>query len=95
VDEVVVLGLALPYFYLAPWWIVRRDMRKLRPEQLERCWPSSSLGAAIVAFGPFCLTVHFVRAHGWLKGMFQGLIWTVATALLPDLILLGASSLVG
>lgn len=94
-DEVVVLALALPYFYLAPWWIVRRDMRRLRPEQLERCWPSSSLGAAIIAFGPLCLTVHFVRAHGWLRGVLEGVLWTIATVLLPDLVLLAIGSLFG
>ena len=85
----------MPYFYLAPWWIVRRDMRRLSPERLARCWNSASFGAAILAFGPFCLVVHFVKARGWLVGGLLGVAWTVAVVVLPDLVLAAVETLLG
>jgi len=92
-----VLVLMMPYVYLVPWWIVRRDMRRLPPHRLARCWNSASLGAAIVAFVPLCLLVHFIKAHGWLKGSALGVAWTFAwlagALLLPELLVraLGAA----
>ena len=94
-NEVVVLALVLPYFYLAPWWIVRRDMRRLPADKLARCWNSASFGSAVVAFGPLCLPVHFIKAHGWRKGGVQGLCWTVGAVLLPDLVLGAVETLLG
>jgi len=41
------------------------------------------------------MTVHFVRAHGWLWGILKGVSWTIATMLLPDLILLAIGPLFG
>lgn len=87
--------LLVPYFYLAPWWIVRRDMRRLSPEKLARCWNSASFGSAILVCGPLCIVVHFIKAHGWLTGGPLGLVWTFAAVLLPDLILWPVQSLLG
>ena len=84
-DDLVVILLMLPFNYLIPWWIVRRDMRALAPARLARCWNSASLGSAILAFGPLCLPFHFVKAHGLLKGLALGVAWTLAGLLLPAL----------
>jgi hypothetical protein len=91
VNQVVVLALVMPYFYLVPWWIVRRDMRGLPPERLARCWNSASFGSAVLAFGPLCMPVHFIKAHGWLRGSVRGVLWTTGAVLLPDLVLAGIS----
>jgi hypothetical protein len=85
VDDILVILLLLPFNYLLPWWIVRRDMRSLAPERLERCWNGASLGSAILAFGPLCLPFHFVKARGLMRGLAPGVAWTAAVILLPSL----------
>jgi hypothetical protein len=90
VNEVIALSLMLVYSYLAPWWIIRRDMDRLPPEQLARCWNSASFGSAVVGFTPLCIVVHFIKAHGFLKGTLLGFVWaaawTVGTSLLSLLL---------
>jgi hypothetical protein len=85
VDDILVILLLLPFNYLLPWWIVRRDMRSLPAERLEKCWNGASLGAAILAFGPLCLPFHFVKAHGLVRGLVLGLAWTAGAVFLPAL----------
>ena len=92
-NEVLVLSLLLPYYYLAPWWVVRRDMRRLPAAKLARSWNGASFGSAILVCGPLSILVHFIKAHGWLKGAPIGLVWTLGTILLPDLILGAIQSL--
>ena len=92
-NQVLVLSLLLPYYYLAPWWVIRRDMRRLPATKLARAWNSASLGSAILVCGPFCIPIHFIKVHGWLKGAPVGLLWSVGTLLLPDLILSAIQSL--
>jgi hypothetical protein len=82
-QDLVVILLLIPFNYLAPWWIVRRDMSRLSPARLARCWNSASLGSAVLAFGPLCLPVHMVRAHGWLGGMPRAAGWLFATVIAP------------
>jgi hypothetical protein len=85
VDDILVILLLIPFNYALPWWVVRRDMRSLAPERLESCWNGASLGSAILAFGPLCLPVHFVKAHGLVRGLGLGLLWTLAVVVLPAL----------
>ena len=92
-DEILVILLLLPFNYLAPWWIVRRDMRSLAPTRLARCWNSASLGSAILAFGPLCLPFHFVKAHGLLRGLGLGIVWTAVVVFVPALALEGLAAL--
>lgn len=94
-DEILVILLLLPFNYLVPWWIVRRDMRSLGPVRLARCWNSASLGAAILAFGPLCLPFHFVKAHGFLRGLVLGVVWTLAVIFVPALGIEGLAMLLG
>ncbi len=74
-NEIVALLIFMPYSYLAPWLIIRRDMRKLPAAKLARCWNGPSFAVAVVGFSPFCILVHFVKGHGWLKGAPLGLFW--------------------
>jgi len=54
-------------------------------EKLERCWNGASFGAAVLAFGPLCIIVHFIKAHGWVKGPLLGIAWSLLA--MPDLAL--------
>jgi hypothetical protein len=92
VNEVLAILVLLPFNYLAPWAIVRLDMRWLPPERLARCWNSASLGSAILAFGPLCLPFHFVKARGFLLGSLLGVasMWLVFRGLALVLTLLEA-----
>lgn len=66
------LGIALP------WWVVRRDMRRLPSKQLARTWNDASLWSALVAFGPLCVPVHFIKARRNAWGALLGVFWLVA-----------------
>ena len=94
-DDILVILLLLPFNYLLPWWVVRRDMRKISEERLARCWNSASLGSAILAFGPLCLPFHFVKAHGLLRGLGLGMAWTLAVVFVPALGVEGLEALLG
>ena len=72
---VLVYSLQLALGILLPWWVVRRDQRRLTPEQLQRTWNEASFRSAIVAFGPLCLPVHFTKARGSFRGLLLGLLW--------------------
>lgn len=55
------------------------DERRLPPDARERAWPISTRLSAALAFGPFCLPVHFFRTRRSLWGTLLGF---VVTALL-------------
>lgn len=85
-NELLVFALLLPYYYLGTWWIVRSDLRRLPPEKLARCWNSASFGAAVLGFAPWCIIVHFIKAHGWPRGIPLGFVWTAALVVPPALL---------
>lgn len=84
-NELLILAALTLIHYLATWWIVRRDMRRLPPKKLARCWNGASFGSAVLAFGPLCIVVHFIKGHGWLKGPWLGIAWTFVA--MPDVTL--------
>jgi protein-S-isoprenylcysteine O-methyltransferase Ste14 len=53
--------------------ILRFDEARLSEEQLERAWPPSSRNAAVLAFSPICLIVHFIKTRWSLIGVLLGL----------------------
>ena len=73
--EQLILQLALGI--LLPATVVRRDLRRLNPEQLARTWNTASFWTAVVAFGPLCLPVHFVKARRSVVGLVLGMFWMV------------------
>ena len=64
----LVLGIALPTLLL------RFDEHRLSHERLARAWPRASFWSAVVAFGPLCLPVHFVRTRRSVTGFLLGLL---------------------
>lgn len=68
--DVLLFTLSFALGIAVPLTIVRRDLRRLEGARLARSWPDSSLWAAVVAFGPLCVPVHFIRTRrsglGWL-----------------------------
>jgi hypothetical protein len=79
--EVLSLVVQIALGIIVPWWIIRRDLRRAAPEQLARAWNDASFWSAIVAFGPLCIPVHFLRTRRSLAGLFWGLAWMVAATL--------------
>ena len=73
-------------------WVVRRDQRGLRPEQLARTWNDASFWAAVVAFGPLCLPVHFAKARRSFGGFALGLLWMGGTMFVIGAITLAAGA---
>jgi hypothetical protein len=86
VTEVLLLSLQIVLNVALPAWVVRRDQRRLRPEQLARTWNDASFWAAVVAFGPLCVPVHFAKARQSLGGLCLGLGWMTAATLVIWLI---------
>jgi hypothetical protein len=74
-----VLGIAVPA------GIVRYDVARLTGEQLARAWPEASLWSAVVAFGPLCLPVHFIRTRRNWAGVDLGIAALVAAVVLISL----------
>lgn len=71
---------------LLPWWIVRRDMRRIPEVELDRAWTDASFWCAIVAFGPLSLPFHYVKTRRSLVGLALGIVWTVAALLVIGLV---------
>ncbi len=69
----LVLQIALGIVLTA--WVVRRDMRRASSQKLARSWNDASFWSAVVAFGPLCIPVHFVRTRRTLLGLGLGLLW--------------------
>jgi hypothetical protein len=86
VVEVALVALQLALNIAVPAWLVRRDMRRLVPEQLARTWNDASLWSAVVAFGPLCLPFHFTKARRSLLGLALGLWWMLGSMVLVVLI---------
>jgi purine-cytosine permease-like protein len=74
--EVVAFALQLALTIALTAGVVRRDERRLPPERLARAWNVASFCSAVVAFGPLCIPVHFVRTRRNLIGVLLGLLWT-------------------
>ena len=75
--EVLLFSLSFALGIIVPMAIVRRDLDRLKGERLARAWPDSSLWAAVVAFGPLCVPVHFIRTRRSAAGVGLALGWTV------------------
>ncbi len=77
--DVVELIVQLSATILVSAWVVRRDLKRLRPELLSRAWPESSFWSAVVCFSPICVPVHFVRTRRSALGVALGVGWFTAT----------------
>lgn len=77
-DGIVRFSVQIALGIFLPWWVVRSDLRRLGQIELDRSWNDASFWAAIVAFGPLCIPVHFVKARRSFVGLLLGLGWLVA-----------------
>ena len=85
----VVLQLVLSV--LLPATVVRRDLRRLDPNQLERTWNTASFWTAVIVFGPLCLPVHFVKARRSVRGLALGMVWMALVIVVIGLVAQGAA----
>ncbi|MES1173012.1 MAG: hypothetical protein ABUL62_01695 [Myxococcales bacterium] len=81
--ETLIVALSLVLNALLPYLIVRRDLAHLSEERLARAWPQASFLAAVYAFGPLSLPVHFGRTRRSLPGFALGVFW-LALSLLAE-----------
>jgi hypothetical protein len=58
--------------------IVRWDLARLEPEQVDEAWPESTILSAVLgafmAWGPLCLYIHFRRTRSRFWGRILGLL---------------------
>jgi hypothetical protein len=73
VSETLIVTLSLVLNSLLPYLIVRRDLSRLSDERLARAWTEASFLAAVLAFGPLSLPVHFVKTRRSVLGLGLGL----------------------
>jgi hypothetical protein len=84
--QVAQLSLQIAVNIAVPYWIVRRDLRRLNREQLARSWNDATIWSAVVVFGPLCLPVHFARSRRSVFGLCLGLLATAAALLISMLL---------
>ncbi len=68
------------------FYVVWRDDRTLTPEQEYRAWPETSRLAAVVAFGPLCLPIHFWRTRRSALGLALGFGYMIAITIASGLL---------
>jgi hypothetical protein len=73
VSEALLVALSLVLNALIPYWIVKRDLAHLPEARLERAWTEASFLAAVLAFGPLSLPVHFAKTRRSLTGLGLGI----------------------
>ena len=62
--ELVVLLVSGALLPLLCWGVLVLDERRLDPPRLARAWPAVSRTAAVLAFGPLAVVLHFARTRG-------------------------------
>jgi len=74
--------------------VIVRDERRLTAGQRERAWPVASRNAAIYAFSPFCVFIHFVRTRRDARGAAIGLAWLAAIVVVDNGLQFAAGALI-
>lgn len=93
--SVLLLSIELALGIVVPWWIVRRDLRRLDDERLGRAWADASFWSAIVLFGPLCLPFHFTKTRRSVLGLLLGLGWMVGAFVAIGLVSAALTALFG
>jgi len=73
--DILVLVTQLGLTIWLSWWVIRRDLRRLTPNELARTWGEASFWVAVVCFAPLCILVHFVKTRRSLAGLLLGVGW--------------------
>lgn len=87
--SVAIVQMALPF------WLIRRDDRRLSPERWARGFPPATFWIAIVYFGPLAILLHYVRTRRSLAGLAMGIAWLAVTLAISVLIGVGIEHFVG
>ncbi|MFO0736257.1 MAG: hypothetical protein U0270_10265 [Labilithrix sp.] len=75
--------------------IIMLDERWMSAERLERAWPPTSRDAAIIAFGPLALLLHFMRTRGSFVSRWKRLVFGVPLGFGMGVVALLVVSIVG
>ena len=93
--ETLIVALSLLLNALLPYLIVRRDLARLSEERLARAWPPASFLAAVYAFGPLSLPVHFTKTRRSLLGFALGVFWLALSLLAEAAVTAALGALLG
>src|SRR4051812_38647411 len=94
-SEVLILVLSFVLNAALPYLVVRYDLKRLPEPQLARAWPEASFLAAVFAFGPLALPVHFTKTRRSVLGLGLGLAMLALTLAVETLIASAPSLLLG
>jgi hypothetical protein len=93
--DVVLVTVQLALSIALPWWVIRRDMRRLPPQQLERTWNDASFWSAVVVFNWLSIPVHFTKARRSPGGCLLGVLWMLAVLAVSVGVALGLTAVAG
>ncbi|MCC6217033.1 MAG: hypothetical protein IT376_19400 [Polyangiaceae bacterium] len=79
--DVLVYAVSFALQIVTPWWLVRRDERRLAPRERARAWNEATFRLAVVVFGPLAVATHFLRTRRTVRGLALGLLASALTAL--------------
>lgn len=72
--DVAVYAVSFALQIAAPWWIVRRDQRRLSAVERARSWNEATFRLAVVVFGALSVATHFLRTRRSARGFGAGLL---------------------
>ena len=93
--EALLVALSLVLNAGLPYWIVKRDLARCTELQRSRAWPEASFLAAVVAFGPFSLPVHFTKTRRSVLGLGLGFGLCALTLVAESLAVSALASVLG
>jgi len=73
--EVILIIVSMALQIALPFWVIRRDDRKLTAPVYARGYPESTFWIAVVVFGPVSILIHFLRTRRNWVGLVLGLVW--------------------
>jgi len=91
--DLVELLLSFAISSVGTYALVTWDEHRLGPVEDARAWPVASKWASILAFGPLCLPVHFVRTRRSFRGAGLGILALAAILGAASLLSLGLDGL--
>ena len=84
-SETLVVALSLVLNAWLPYLIVKRDLARLSEARLARAWTEASFLAAVLAFGPLSLPIHFTKTRRSLAGLGLGIALCALSLLIQGL----------